>query len=263
MINQQPTLSVDKMKMTKFGFRMDLFNFSSVLSVIGIFVSIVGVIGGIALFFVASSVDLAYTGLSKLFYAAGAVTLILIIPFLAMWILLKIKTKNQDIPGIEKIGKVYTYVSGCLEIIGMIVFIGLVAIVSILDRSGSGHGNSFTNIILGFMIGLVIGAAFYLIFACLKIHGTRVEKNKLLGAYIGFRYVLFILYMTGLAILILYLTSQGQGLNIMNVTITFIGGFVHFFLDVGPTVILHSIRVDRENAARTENNIIHCSQLKN
>ena len=160
MINQQPTLSVDKMKMTKFGFRMNLLNFSSDLSVFGIFVSIVGVIGGIALFFVASSVDLAYTGLPKLFYAAGTVTLILIIPFLAMWILLKIKTKKQDISGIEKIGKVYSYVSGSLEIIGIIVFIGLVAIVSILDRSDSGNGNSFTNIIFGFMIGLVIGQQF-------------------------------------------------------------------------------------------------------
>ena len=251
MINQQPTLSVDKIKMTKFGFRMDLLKFSSDLSAFGIFVAIVGVNGGIIGLIVASSVDLAYTGLPKLLYAAGAVTLILIIPVLAMWILLKIKTNKQDIPGMEKIGKVYSYVSGSFEIIGMIVYIGLetdmiVAMVSTLVRSGSGQRSSI-YIILGFKIVLDVGAAVYLIFACLKIHGIRVEKNKLLGAYIGFRYVLFILYMTGLTILILY--KQSQGHNVMNAAIAFVAALVHFFLDVGPTVILHSIRVDRENTA--------------
>ena len=38
-------------------------------------------------------------------------------------------------------------------------------------------------------------AAIYLIFACLKIHGIRVKRNKMLGAYIGFHYALFFIYM--------------------------------------------------------------------
>ena len=110
----------------------------------------------------------------------------------------------EDSP-MEKIGKVYSYVSGSFEIIGMIVYIGLetdmiVAMVSTLVRSGSGQRSSI-YIILGFKIGLVIGAAVYLIFACLKIHGIRVVKNKLLGAYIGFRYGLIAIFMILLIIL--------------------------------------------------------------
>ena len=100
------------------------------------------------------------------------------------------------------------------------------------------------HFILGLKIGQNVLATIYLVFACLKIHGTRVKKNKFLEAYIGFRYVLFILYMTGLAILIA-LTERFTW-------IAFIWGFVFFILDIGLTVILHSIRVDRENTETTE-----------
>ena len=246
--------------MTRFGLGMDLFQFSRDLSVSGICVSIIGVIGGIALIAITSVYILPY---SELLYGAGAVILTIMIPYLAMWILLMNKTNKKDIPGIEKIGKVYSYISGSLEIIGLIVHIGLdidfiVAIVSTLARSGRGHRNSFAYIyiILGCKIGLDIGAAVYLIFVCLKIHGIRVEKNKLLGAYIGFRYALFILYMIGGAIL----CALNGNLN----WIALIVAFAFFILDIGLTAILHSIRADRENNAGTENalnNTVHCSQL--
>ena len=240
------------MKMTKFGLGMDLFQFSGDLSVSGIFVSVVGVIGEIANIVFTSVNIMPY---SELELYIGAFILTIMIPYLAMWILLKNKTNNQDIPGIEKIGKIYRYVSGSLEIIGSIVYIGMgiVALVSILSRSGYKILTS-AYIILGFKIGLVFGAAVYLIFSCLKIHGIRVEKNKLLGAYIGFRYVLFILSIIGLAIL--------YALNVNLNWSALIVAFASFILDIGLTVILHSIRVDRENNAGTENalnNTIHCS----
>ena len=106
------------MKLSKYGFRLDLLGFSSFLSVLGIVVSIIGIIGGIALFVVGSQ----FTGstLKPFCMVFGGVLLILMIPYTIMWILLKIKTNKQDIPGIEKIGKVYSYVSGSLEIIGAI-----------------------------------------------------------------------------------------------------------------------------------------------
>ena len=250
MINQQPTLSVDKMKMSKFGFRMDLFNFSSDLSVFGIFVSIVGVIGGIALFFVASSVDLAYTGLPKLFYGAGAVTLILIMPYLAMWIQLKIKTSKQDIHGMEKIGKIYSYVTGSLEIIGMIVYFGM-GIVSLVNHL---HRLSADDEIVKFIALIVktVLAVVYLIFACLKIRGIIHKKNKLLGAYIDFRVVLlfclFSFSMGGIILTFDQTMVYGPG-GIIALSCA----FAFFVLDIGPTVILHTIRKDREEAAGIEN----------
>ena len=213
--------------MTKFGLGMELFQFSRELAVFGILVSILGVIGGIALIVHA---HIASSSLSpKLFYGAGAVILIIMLPYLAMWITLKIKASKEDILGIERIGKVYSYFSGSLEIIGMIIYFGMVIEMARYDQAG-----------IGFLVGVICWLV-HLYFIFLKIHGVRVEKNKLLGAYIGFRYVLFILYMAGLIIL-----SATTG-NFA--WIEFIVGSSFFILDTGLPVILHSIRVDRENTA--------------
>ena len=68
----------------KKGFGLDLFKFSRCLSVAGICVSIVGVIGGIAnLVIIASSEDIAFIHFPKLFYGAGAVILIFTMLYLA------------------------------------------------------------------------------------------------------------------------------------------------------------------------------------
>ena len=215
---------------------MDFFNFSRGLSVFGICVSIVGVVGGIALFLVASCVDLAYTGLPKLFYGAGAVILIYNMLCLVMWFQLKIKTNKQDIHGMEKIGKIYSYVTGSLEIIGMIVYIGM-GISKIISLVNHLHRHS-TAVAFGLEIVKTVLAIVYLIFACLKIRGIIDKKNKLLGAYINFRYVLFSLTMIGLIILIAVYGLGG--------IIALSCAFAFSILDIGLTVILLSIRKERE-----------------
>merc|ERR1719192_1125793 len=95
---------------------------------------------------------------------------------------------------------------------------------------------------IGMLSVFIIGAVIYFVFACLKIHGIRVENNKLIGIYLGFRYCLFALYMIGSFILI----------KVIDIFILIVGG-VYLILDIGLIVILHSIRVDRENSAGTEN----------
>ena len=107
----------DKLKLTKFGFHLNLLGASFSLSVLGIIVSIIGIIGSIICFVLALVVAMDNVGTISI----GA--FIIMIPYLAMWILLKIKTNKKDIPGIERIGKVYSYVSGSLEIIAMIAVI--------------------------------------------------------------------------------------------------------------------------------------------
>merc|ERR1712226_1341955 len=164
-----------------------------------------------------------------------------------MWILLKIKTSKQDIHGIEKIGKVYSYVSGSLEIIAMIARIiisvkTLAAVSSFLGSSDLLIG--IQSVFIGIESVYIIGAVIYFVFACLKIHGIRVENNKLIGIYLGFRYGLFALYMIGFIFLNIRLFE-------LESIICLIVGGVYFILDIGLTVILHSIRVDRENTAGT------------
>jgi len=211
--------------------------------VLGIVVSVIGIIGSIACFLMGLWDQ--YLDLEEVFansYTIGAVLLIIMIPYLAMWILLKIKTSKQDIPGIEKIGKVYSYVSGSLEIIAMIARI-LFSAWSLSSISSFGWAD---NLLIGIQSVYIIGAAIYFVFACLKIHGIRVENNKLMGMYLGFRYGLFALHMIGFIILIKYTGFLA--------IIGLIVGGVYFILDIGLTVILHSIRVVyREKTAGTEN----------
>ena len=208
---------------------LDFFCIRFICAVMGILESMVIIFGVIALVSVSSN-SLGQID-NTIIYVTGAIIIILIVPYLGMWILLNIKTRKQDMHGIEQIGKVYSYVSGSLEIIG--------AIAGILEGPaivGYVEGDSGLYSVF-LIIGQSVCATIYLIFACLKIHGIRVKKNKLLEAYIGFRYVFFILCMTGLAILA-YLTGNLAWIAI-------IVGFVFFILDIGLTVILRSIRGDQ------------------
>jgi len=240
---------VEKMKLTKYGFRFNLLKSSSFLSWLGIVVSIIGIIGSIACFVLGSIIANATSGRGPggvdmaVYFTIGAVLFILMITYLVMWILLKIKTSKQDIPGIEKIGKVYSYVSGSLEIIAMIAWI----IISALTLDTLTRAYYRTDLNVGIQSVYIIGAAIYFVFACLKIHGIRVENNKLIGIYLGFRYGLFALHMIGFIITSIYTGSYA--------IIGLIVGGVYFILDIGLIVILHSIRVDRENTAGTGNSM--------
>merc|ERR1712179_212823 len=97
------------------------------------------------------------------------------------------------------------------------------------------------SLFIGIQSVYIVCAVIYSVFACLKIHGIRVENNKLIGTYLGFRYGLFALHMIGFIILSLYT-------GIFELIALIVGG-VYFILDIGLTVILHSIRVDKENTA--------------
>ena len=168
--------------------------------------------------------------------------------YLVMWILLKIITNKQDIPGMEKIGKVYSYVSGCVEILAMIAWIIHSAWSLYFYHSWFSNANrDVPDFLIGIQSVYIASAAIYFAFACLKIHGIRVENNNLIGTYLGFRYVLFALHMVGFIFLTRYVLGFLFGLP------GFIVGGVYFILDIGLTVILHSIRVDREKTAGTEN----------
>ena len=161
-----------------------------------------------------------------------------------MWILLKIKTSKQDITGIERLGKVYIYVSGSIEIIGMVVYIGFF-IGDIVYASRSWGRIPY----LDMLIGQLVCASVYLLFACLKILLIRVEKIKLLGKYLACRYALFVVYLSCLFMFNTYLRGDLKILSIIGM----IGGIPYLVLDMGLMIILHSIRVDRKKTAGIEN----------
>ena len=235
---------VDQMRLTKFGFHLNLLGFSTFLSVLGILVSIIGEIGGYVLIWPESrfsrSGDPGPIGV-------GVALLTLMIPYLILWILLMIKTSQQDIPGIEKIGKVYTNVSGSLEIIGLIALI----IFSNLDLFNSYSYSYYHYIDFGYIICIIV-SAISLVFACLKIHGIRLEKNKLLGIYLCFRYICFIVSQGSLILLARMLHDYTVPIPIL------VGSTLFFILDLGLHIILHSTRADRAET-RTSKVLVSCS----
>ena len=182
-------------------------------------------------------------------FSRGGVLLILAIPYLAMWILLKIKTNKKDIPGIEKIGKVYSFVSGSLEIAQVIA--------QIIIHANNKHNNARLYIVSDTFF-IFIFVLIPLVMACLKIHGVRVENYKLIGIYLGFRYCLVALFMIGPFIMCIIQEGLLQGVFAAIAAIAFIAyiafiDIIIIILDIGLIVILHSIRVDSEDTARTEN----------
>mgnify|MGYP001421686439 CR=1 FL=1 len=193
------------------------------------------------------------------------------IQYLILWILLIIKTSKQDIPGIEQLVKVYSYVSGSLEsvVTTFLIMLILYAVLIFNDNSCSvktiitrtcqlnvWFGNSWEEVVSIYSVGSFT----YLCFACQKMDAIRTKKirdgwkytrvmndSQMLGTYVGFRYALFILSMIG--IITLNALAEAAIWEYIAALIVFI---VYFILDIGLSVILHSIWVDRKKTAGTE-----------
>ena len=157
------------MKLTKYGFQLNLFGFSSFLSVLGIVNSLLGVMAGIGVIvltlFPKTQADPSASFIfSSILNGTGAAIIIIMIIYLVMWFLLMIKTAKKDIAGIETIAKVYSYISGAFEIFGMIC-VQIFGLIGLLLKVTE------TSIIF------IIFSGVYLIFSCIKIHGIRLREG--------------------------------------------------------------------------------------
>ena len=117
-------IEVEKIQFTRYGFWLNLIRFSTFFSIFGIVVSILEIILSIAVIVVDvvklikpdkssphSTFDLNPIN-RKIGISDGAITAVLFILFLVLFVLLKNKTGARDLPGIEKITKIYCYVTG-------------------------------------------------------------------------------------------------------------------------------------------------------
>ena len=251
---------VETMKLTKYGFQLNMIKVITFLSVFGIITSILLIIlAGVAANVIVS-LDLPEFQIpdSSIYCGIGAIIIFLIIPYLLMWILLSMKAKKKDITSIERIANLYSYVSGALEICGMIFNIYREVEVAILSSPNlplAPDDKEFGVNWLEFIIAKIICWLAYLIFICLKIYGTEPDqqKNRMLGTYIGFRYALFITF-----IIVFFIMSTCISYPYAYIFLsTLIGGILFFILDIGLNVILHSIREDRGNFDEIENSFLN------
>ena len=213
-----------EMKLTKYGFRLNLLRFSSFLSLFGILTSLLMIIVGFAIIVMINSGSRLSSDYGPIIIIVIGLFIILNIPYLVIWTLIKIRTRKRHISGLERIVKIYCYVFGFLETKTMIgiVIIGVSSFHNI-DNVG---------------IFLIVCAAINIIVVCMKFYGIRLEKSKWIGIYIGFRYALFLL-----SLIMLSYNHSVSVLLLIGITVY----LLFFMLDLGLTIILHSIRVDREN----------------
>ena len=223
----------EKIILTKYGFNLNLIGFSTFLSIFGIVVSVLEVLGTIADMVVLTLYprhDDVDPRLLDIAYSIGGGMIVLYILSLGLWSLLKIKTGRRDVTSIENIAKIYCYVIGVLEIILMI---GLIIMTLFLIKESDP-----VTLLIAVVISLFTWTV-YLIIACLKIHGIRTQNNMLLGIYIGYRYAIFVI----ISILLLIASILTWEVH----WIYLIDWVVFSILDIGLVVILHSIRVVRAN----------------
>ena len=230
---------VEKMKLTRFGFRLNLIGFTSFLSWLGIVTTLLGIIGSIVAIIIVTTVsDTSLdTTLKIIIISIWSIITLLSIPYLVMWVFLKINTNKRDIKVIETIARIYCYVIGALEII--IAICGVISSVYILSTT-------YWSSIMAVLVGTIVGLIVYLFFASLKIHGIRRKQNELFGIYLGFRYFFFLLILPSMIF------------SPLRILITNIGSVIFFILDMGLNIILHSIRANKDTAGllnSEENNL--------
>ena len=234
-------------KLTKLGLRLNLFRSTYFISVTGIIISIFGIIGGITTIVLPTALGFqthrysfnSCRGLqcfalliTSIQYGIGALSLAITIGWLVMNFLLLRRCKEKNVPAIENITKIVSYIIGVVELLALIIPILI---------------NTFRSDIAGMVIPIVL-LAIDLVFVSLKIHGIRIYNNGLVKAYIIYRYIIYILsFLAAIGTFIWALAAlHAQWQWWFLGFVTSVVSFVMVMQELGQTVILYSIRLSNE-----------------
>lgn len=272
--------SVDNMRLTKYGFNRSLIGSTAVVSWLGIVASVLGILGGVST--VVSGIceikDLEWRGMRgiitmpdfvrlKIRYlivvAAGSVIILSNFIFVLMWIHLKRRTTEKDIFRMEKTAKTISSFITTIEIIVVTILIAFFIIsLSTLKLASTEYTNNresqliwividlagTSEVTTGKIVGLGLGLtaaitslmfAFVKLLGLIQLFGNLTERNKFLEIYIRYRPVLFLLVCLGIIAGAIWVST----IFFCSLLVAFI---IFSILDMGLTVILHSIRVARE-----------------
>lgn len=269
--------SVDNMRLTKYGFNRSLIGSTAVVSWLGIVASVLGILGGVST--VVSGIceikDLDWRGnltmpdfvRLKIRYfiviSAGSVIILSNFIFVLMWIHLKRRTTEKDIFRMEKTAKTISSFITTIEIIVVTILIAFFIVsLSTLKLASTEYTNNresqliwividlagTSEVTTGKIVGLGLGLtaaitslmfAFVKLLGLIQLFGNLTERNKFLEIYIRYRPVLFLLVCLGIIAGAIWVST----IFFCSLLVAFI---IFSILDMGLTVILHSIRVARE-----------------
>ena len=272
--------SVNMMQLTKYGFNKNLIGSTAVLSWLGIVSSVLGILGGVssAVIGICELKARDWEGNLKITDARLRIRYFLVIfagssfmilsnfIFVLMWIHLKRRTTEKDIFRIEEAVKITINFIAILEVVVVTILIAFFLIsLSTLELASTEYidfretqlilividlAGTSEEITPGKIVGLVLGltaAIICLMFAFVKIFGIQKEKNKFLEIYIRYCPLLFLLVCMGTVAGAIWVSTILFSSLLATVVIIF------FILDIGLTIILHSIRVGNLDISRREN----------
>ena len=182
-------------RLSRLGFGLNLFGFSSALAWIGIVASPLGFILSVTYWILPVRIwvdkiiwslhwsDPASELMSYIEFAMKLSCLVLpllSIGWFVMCLFLRRRILNKDVDGVEKIAKIVTYISASLQLmieVGWIIFSIVMLAIEIYE--------SWKWIFLGTSLVMLHP----LCFSLALIHGVRKRRNDLVQAYILYRYV--------------------------------------------------------------------------
>ena len=237
-------------KLTKLGFGFKLVRFTSVLSVTWIITALAGCSLGVSLAFAVADREYLpwyiFSLVADNFTIGGALVLGGIFLFSTFsfltWGRMFAECRAENISGIGEIAKAYSYVSAILN---LILNLAGLFLLTVYEEHYLESGIEFifhTNPggpILALLIFLT--GMFY---TSKLLHGLRMHQDEHLKGYILFRY-----FMLGIIVILTIVTVTVISINgAEQLQWTLLCGFLVlalecliFMLDVGPTIILHSI----------------------
>ena len=242
------------------GSRLNLIRFATIFSSLGVIFSLSSILTGIGTIV---SVDFRHLICSwdPLYPCHGGWNLsvplcyglmVPVTPLLAAWswLLLHTSRRRNNISGVEKATKIYNYVvyfffeipGGLLLICGCVLGL-LVLGIHYGDRRKTKPPEPH-YLLLGGNIGGVIGGIMILLFGWMKFEAIRMKNNSVLYAYIIYRYILYAVSIIFLVPLFSFLIYQHHNLPFL---VPLAIGCPLFALDIGPLLILHTIRSQRDN----------------
>ena len=247
MLNEFENDEKNLFKLSTFGFGFKLIGFASILSVTWFITALAGCILGLCLtFYVVSgyvneeSIMQSSLNLYGVFsWGIGGICIFCTFSLL-MWGRMIRECKEENTIGIEKILTVYCLVSALTNLI--INFAGLLLLVVYEEKHLKDAIESlFQSYTVGHILVLLIFIG-GIVFTSKLIHGLRTKQDGHLSDYIIFRYILL-----GLTLILTIITVSMMTTNTGDWCVPLYGllalslGCLIFMLDVGPTIILHSI----------------------
>ena len=230
----------DTLKLSKLGFGFKLIRITSVLSVTWIITALAGCSLGVFCAIIPMDLKLT-TGRGVLYWILGGLFLFCTYSFLT-WARMLFESRAKNVSGIEDIAKGYSYLSAILNLILNLAGLLLLTVYegqflkAAVEYIFSTNPGGPILVLLIFLIGIFYNSKL--------IHGLRMHQDEHLKGYIIFRYL-----MLGVTLILTIVTTAVISVNFSDhLEWTTLCGFLAlafgcliFMLDVGPTIILHSL----------------------